>query len=1009
MSKDSLPPRLYTIPSGTPFLDALARTLLADPGLGGKLGTNICLADLTILLPTRRAVRALGDAFLRIGEGTAMLLPALRPLGDVDEDELVLTTTPRHELARNLAGKARIPSPIEPLERQLRLARLILDLEGNPADGDIVRALSLASDLGRFLDMVETERVDIKGLSDIVPDEFAENWQLTIEFLKLITTRWPAELDRLGLMDPAQHRNLLLEAETAALTGDIPKKPIIAAGSTGSIPATAALLNAISRLPNGAVVLPGLDLILDEESFLAAPHSHPQYGMKQLLTLMGATRKDVSLWPNCEISDTQKARTHLLSEAMRPAETTEKWRGHLDILTSEARKTSSLSSVFLQEIETIHAEAQTISLMMREVIETPGKTAALVTPDRALARRVAMNLRRWGIEIDDSGGRPLAQTAPMAFLAQVVQMVAEDFAPIELLACLKHPLAALGRSPVRLRSDIRALEMAILRGPRPAPGIAGLHNALVAADGSGHHKERWADLRKLIERLDKATGPLVAVLAEHDAPFVEILRAHIACAEAIAASDDKDEGLGLWDKEEGDAAAAFVSSLMEVAPVLGTIETSSYEQVFSDLARALVLRPRFGAHPRLFIWGPLEARLQHADRMILGGLNEGVWPAEAKIDPWLNRPMRKTLGLEPPERRIGLAAHDFVEGASASEVFLTRALKVDGAPTVASRWLLRLQGLVKGMGFEDALQAPHWMAWAASLDETGEAHPIARPAPCPPVEHRPTRFSVTEIETLIRDPYSIYAKHVLDLKPLDDIDASIAAAERGTIIHDALDKFVSEYPDRLPDNAYDELIRLGRLAFADTMDRPDVATFWWPRFEHIAEWIVEFETDHRLGMTLAHPEVRGEIDVSDTLKRKVKLRGRADRIDVMEDGTITIIDYKTGQMPGKREVEIGLAPQLPLEAAMALRGGFGPDLKRETSSLMFLRLTGGAKAGEKRDIPLDGLVDNTWASLIKLLTQYEDVATPYLSHPRPQFLGRFSEFDHLARVKEWSTSGEGGE
>lgn len=1009
MSQDSLPPRLYTIPSGTPFLDALARTLLADPGLGGKLGTNIALADLTILLPTRRAVRALGDAFLRIGGGAAMLLPAIQPLGDVDEDELVLNATPRHELARNLAGKARIPSPIEPLERQLRLARLILDLEDNPADGDIVRALSLASDLARFLDMVETERVDIKGISNIVPDEFAENWQLTIEFLKLITARWPAELDRLGLIDPAHHRNLLLDAETASITGDIPKNPIIAAGSTGSIPATAALLATISRLPNGAVVLPGLDLILDEDSFFAAPHSHPQYGMKQLLTLMGATRKDVTLWPDCKISDTQQARTRLLSEAMRPAETTEKWRGQLDILTCEARKSSSLSSLFLQEIETIRAEAETIALMMREVIETPGKTAALVTPDRGLARRVAMNLRRWGIEIDDSGGRPLAQTAPMAFLAQVMQMVAEDFAPIELLACLKHPLASLGRSSVRLRSDIRALEMAILRGPRPAQGIEGLRNAINAAEDSGRQSARWTDLRKLIDRLEKATAPLAALLVEHEAPFAELLRAHVACAEAIAASDDEDEKLGLWDKEEGDAASSFISNLMDVAPVLGDIETSSYEQVFSDLAHTLVLRPRFGAHPRLFIWGPLEARLQHADRMILGGLNEGVWPAEARIDPWLNRPMRKTLGLEPPERRIGLAAHDFVEGASASEVFLTRALKVDGAPTVASRWLLRLQGLVKGMGCEDELRAPHWMAWAASLDETGEAQPIARPAPRPPVNARPTRFSVTEIETLIRDPYSIYAKHVLGLTPLDDIDASIAAAERGTIIHDALEKFVKAYPDRLPDNAYDELIRHGRLAFADTMDRPDVATFWWPRFERIAEWIVDFEATHRLDMALAHAEIKGEIEVSDGLKRKVKLRGRADRIDVMSDGSLAIIDYKTGQMPGKREVEIGLAPQLPLEAAMALRGGFGDELKRETSRLMFLRLTGGAKAGEKRDIPLDGLVENTWTSLIKLLTQYENVATPYLSHPRPQFLGRFAEFDHLARVKEWSTSGEGGE
>jgi len=994
MTKDSRPPRLFTIPSGIAFLDALADTLLADPTLGGQLGKSFSLPDLTILLPTRRAVRGLQDAFLRRGQGRAMLLPAIRPLGDGDEEELRLTQRSLHGNTSSLVGIDNIRQAIDPLERQFRLARLILALPHSPSGGDMSRALSLASDLAAFLDMVETERADIKGISGLVPDEFAANWQLTIAFLQLITLQWPGELEALGLVDPARRRNLLLEAETAILHEDKSKKPIIAAGSTGSIPATAALLDAVSRAEHGAVILPGLDLILDEDSFQAAPHSHPQYGMKELLKKFGVTRKDVSLWPGCEISAHQQARNRLLSETMRPAETSDKWRGQLPLLTADARKNTSLSGLFLHEAEHIRAESELISLLMREVLETPEKTAALITPDRGLARRVASELHRWGIGVNDSGGHPLAQTPPLSFITHVGEMVAEEFAPIQLLSCLKHPLAALGGDKIRLRMNIRALERAILRGPRPAAGIDGLRHAL---DNS---KDKSSALDDLINRLEAATQIFSGMLREDHASFAGLLSAHIACAEALSA--------GLWEKEEGEAVSRFFNELLESADTLGAIATRSYLSVLRELVRVPVLRPRFGTHPRLFIWSPLEARLQHADRVILGGLNENVWPAETKIDPWLNRPMRSQLGLEPPERRIGLSAHDFVEGASATDVHLTRALKADGAPTVASRWLLRLQGLVKGMGCEASLKAPQWAAWAGELDEAGKEKSVARPAPCPPLDARPDRFSITEIETLIRDPYAIYAKHVLGLKPLDEIDASIAAAERGTIIHKALELFIREYPKTMPPDPYAELIRLGREAFAEAMDRPDVATFWWPRYERIARWVIENETKRRTNFTEAFPEINGEIVITG-LKRPVTLRGRADRIDLKADGSLEIIDYKTGAIPGAEEVLVGFAPQLPLEAAMALRGAFGADFMRETSALTFLQLTGGRTVGKELSISPDDMKRDAWDGLQNLLRDYERAEQSYLSKPRVKFQGRFSDYDHLARVKEWSTSEGAGE
>jgi ATP-dependent helicase/nuclease subunit B len=992
-------PRVFTIPAGTPFLDALARALIADPTLGGQLGASVALADVKILLPTRRAVRALADAFLRIGQGRALLLPDIQPLGDVDEDELVLAGNFGRRLADNFRQQ------IGQLERQLHLARLILDLAKTPDESDVCRAAALAGDLGRFLDMVETERVDLQGLAGLVPDEFAENWQLTIEFLKVLTARWPEELNRLGLLDPARKRNLLLDAEAENLRASPPKNPIVAAGSTGSIPATAALLKVIAELPNGAVVLPGLDTELDAESWDAVTQSHPQYGMKHLLSVMGASREEVNLWPGCAATPAQSARGRLLSETLRPADTTEHWRTRLDKLRAEAD--ASLSNLFIVETETARAESEAIAMMMRETLETPGKTAALVTPDRALARRVAMDLRRWNIEVDDSGGRPLAQTPPVAFLRLAVEMVAQDFAPVALLACLKHPLAALGQDTLRLRTDIRKLERELLRGPRPAPGVEGLRKALAQAKVE-NEKRNFAGLDALIDRIEASSAPLRAIFAAHEAPLVDILRAHIECAERLADTGKGDGADRLWDKEEGEEASGFVGELLEAAPALNAIETRSYARLFSDLAAARVLRPRFGLHPRLFIWGPLEARLQHADRVILGSLNEGVWPAEANIDPWLNRPMRKSLGLEPPERRIGLAAHDFVEGASASEAILTRALKVDGAPTVASRWLLRLQGLLKGMGRDAALDAPHWPRWMAALDEPAAVAAIEKPMPRPPLIARPVRFRVTEIETLIRDPYAIYARKILNLDVLDPLDADVAAAERGTIIHKALETFAARYPEALPGNALEELVRIGAEVFSTAIDRPGVAAFWWPRFQRIAHWIVDYERKHRETMRRAHAEVKGELLVEGPA-RETRLTVRADRIDEMTDGTLAIVDYKTGQLPSANQVKAGLAPQLPLEAAMAARGGFEGVAPAQTSSLLFLRLTGGETAGESRAISPDGLVEETWASLAALLAQYEKEETPYLSRPRPMFQGRFSDYDHLARVKEWSASGEGGE
>lgn len=1002
MRADSL--TLFTMPPGTPFLERLALTLLDDVTLGGRFARPADLADIVILLPTRRAVRALGEAFLRAGGGRALILPAIRALGDVDEEELVIDP-------RGLGREAlELPPAMPALERQFRLARMIVEGQGESE----TRALALAADLGRFLDMVLTEGADLTRLADLVPQEFADHWQITIDFLKIVTTRWPEELARLGYMEQAERRNNLLRAQAAAWAATPPQGPVIAAGSTGSIPATAELLKIIANLPSGAVVLPGLDLDLDEPSWDAigdpGTASHPQYGMKKLLGHLRATRADVEIWPGAGRSLRGGARAKLLSEVLRPAETTQHWRARLAALGSDLTK--GLKGLTLIEAPSERDEAGAIALMMREVLETPGKTAALVTPDRKLARRTAMELRRWKIEVNDSGGEPLEKTPAAAFLRLVAHMVAEDLAPVALLACLKHPLAAGGEEPGRFRRRVRQLERLLLRGPRPAPGIEGLRNALRAVPEEERHASSFAGIESLIGRLERDLAPFTEAMTRRTA-LDDLVRLHAAAAERLATTKDETGSISLWKKEAGEAAGGFIRELLDAAPAFPEVGPGSYTALFEELLRGRVFRPRWGVHPRLFIWGPLEARLQHADRMILGSLNEGTWPAEANIDPWLNRPMRAAMGLEPPERRIGLSAHDFAEGATAREAVLTRALKVEGAPAVASRWWLRLVSILQGEA--ESAADERWWRWAQELDEPETLLTVPRPNPKPPLAARPRRFSVTEIETLIRDPYAIYAKKILGLRILDPIDAEIAAAERGTIIHEALEKFTDMFPDALPAAALEKLIEIGQEVFGRAIERPGVTAFWWPRFLRIAAWIIDYEREERTGLRHVHGEAKGEILIGE-LARPIVLAGKADRIDQRDDGAINIIDYKTGALPSAKQVETGLAPQLPLEAAMALRGGFKckdgtPIAPAKAVKLAYLRLTGGETAGETRIVPDIGgdLAEETYNRLVDLLRQYEDEATPYLSRPRPMFWGRFGDYDHLARVKEWSAAGGDGE
>lgn len=1002
---------VFAIPPGAAFVDALAAGILAECG-----GDTLALAHYTILLPTRRAGRALRDGFLRVSGGRPLLLPRMRALGDVEADM---------EGAAEGTGidTVDLPPAISEQRRQLLLGRRILDWHADRADAareDMTpdHAVRLAADLARLIDRVQTERLSFDALQSLAPLELAEHWQHTLDFLELVTADWPALLEAEGCLDPADRRNRLLAQLAARWQTTPPEGPVVAAGSTGSVPATADLFAVVAALPRGRVVLPGLDCEADAETWDAvlADQTHPQHGMARLLDRLEVDRADVRVWPHEPYRHAAApSRTQLLSEALRPAPTTDRWQAlsGLAAAADDAMRGASMTRIVCPGDR---EEGDVIALILRQALETDGKTAALVTPDRRLARRVAAGLRRWDIVIDDSAGTPLDKTVPGIFLRQVAETAVDGFSPISLLALCKHPLAAAGMDGAAMRRAARLLERWVLRGPKPARGLDGVRHALAAVEGrDAPDGSARGEIERLIDALAESMDDLIDVSRAASCPLRSLIEAHLRCAERVAATELEDGASRLWSGEAGEALAEFVNGLLRAADAMPSVPPASYPDMLDALMAGQVVRPRYGRHPRLNIWGPLEARLQHADLVVLGGLNEGVWPATPAPDPWMSRPMQQSFGLPLPERRIGLAAHDFVQLAAAPEVVLTRAEKTDGTPTVPSRWLLRLETVLRGCGRADGF-APDtgWLALQRGLNAAEDHRPAAPPMPRPPVAARPRRLSVTRVETWMRDPYSVFAREILRLRPLDPLEADPGAAERGTMIHDALDAFLRERAVPAGQGAEDaadaerRLLALGEAAFRPALGHPAVRAFWWPRFVRIARWFVAREMAGRAAVAHSYTEVPGERDIR-APAGVFRLTAHADRIDRLEDGGLSIVDYKTGRVPSEKQIRAGYAPQLPLEAAIAAAGGFDGVPGGPVRDLAHWRLSGGNPPGIVRDVRKDvgELAAEALERLERLVAAFDDAETPYVSTPEPDWPPSFPEYDHLARLREWL--GNGGE
>jgi ATP-dependent helicase/nuclease subunit B len=968
-------PAVFTIPTHRAFADALASGLIARHGRGPT-----DLAQGILLVPNNRAARAVQEAFVR-RSGGGLLLPRLVPIGDPELEERVGVTL------EPLDGDEPVPPAIEPLERLMLLVGLVQQHLGVEA----TEALRLAEDLGRTLDQLLIEQVEparVAGFAADLPD-LSAHWQKSLDQLRLILSDWPELLARRGLIDLVDRRNRLLGAVARRWRERPPAGFVCAAGVTTSAPAVARLLRRVAHLEHGLVVLPGVDLGLPEEEWAALgsqePDSaggrrrawgetHPQFHLKLLLDRMGVGRGEVRIWRQGGGRDAPAARSRAVGHAMAAAAFTRNWQR---LAPAERR----LGGVRALELADPAEEAQAIAVALREVLEEPGRTAALVTPDRALARRVSAHLRRWEIEADDSAGRPLSQTPPGTLLLALAAAAAERFAPVPLLALLKHPLVMAGGDRLAWLDGVRMLDLA-LRGPRPPAGLDGLA-AYLADDGGRDGAARDAAARYW-RGAELLLRPL-ATAFEGQARLADLLGTLRAAADALA-------GDQIWTGSAGRAAAELFASL-EAAAIPGPerMRPAELPVMLERLMAAVAVRPPYGQHPRIFIWGLLEARLQRADLMVLGGLNEGVWPALPAPDPWLAPRLRTDLGLPSLERRIGLAAHDFASALGARHVLITRARRDARAPTVASRLWLRLEAMTGGV-----TRAPLPAKWALALDRPEAHRPAARPAPAP--AERPRLISVTEVDRLKADPYAFYARRILRLRRLDAVDADPTAAWRGSAVHKVLEQWLKEEdcdPDRLRPRA--EALLAGAAA------HPLMRALWQPRLMEAIDFIAgEVEKNRKAGRRPLAAEAEGGCELAG-----VRLKGVADRIDRCGDGTLAIVDYKTGQPPSNAAVAGGFSLQLGLLALIAERGGFegisGPvsafeywSLARKGGGLGYVASPIGGRSGLEAD-DFVGLAERNFvAAAARWLTGSE----PFTAKLHPEH-APYGDYDQLMRLEEW--------
>ena len=951
--------KIFNVSSSNCFVEVLAERLLND------YKDNILdLSKVLILLPNRRAQRSLSDAFVKLKGMTPTLLPQMRTIGDVNEDEIILSGHGVQDEFVNL------PEVIDQQERTMLFMRLIMSRykEFGLEKMSLSQACSLALELGALIDAAQMHGLDWDNLKKLAPEEYAEHWQETLKFLEIITYHWPNILRERGVIDASERKNKLIDIQSSIWQEQKPLQRIIVAGTTAVSPAMKNLVKTVLDLENGEIWLAGLDKELDDESFEVIDETHSQYEIKQLLDFLKIERNDVE---NI-VESINKKREKLISEIMRPASSSEKWLELEGIITKEAFK-----GIRVVECDDLRVEAISVAVLIRKALEEKEKTVALVTPDRNLARRVACELKRWNIEVDDSAGVPLSLTPWGVFMRLCANAVKADASREEILALMKSKKFAIGKDKSEVESTIYDLDKFLWRSEK---------SNVQAEDLLNEFYEKAKDFAE--------------VLCSKNALLKDILKEHILFAESLAGDKALSGVEKLWSGDDGQAGADFMANWLAKADVLGKIETKEYLQLFETMMSYVMVRRTRNTHHRVRILGPMEARLNHYDEIILGSFNEGIWPSSPKADPWMSRPMKKDFGFESPEKQIGVLGLDFANLLGAKNVCITRAKTNNDTPTIKSRWLMRMETIIQAIRLDKScLVDDETISLAKLLDKESGYYKIEAPCPKPPVSTRPRKMSASAFEKLLRDPYGVFAEYILKLKPLEDLTKEEDMRDFGNLVHNVLEEFNKKYPSNLPVDAAKILVKMGREAFEKSNMKKEKLSFWIPKMEKMMQWVAAEEEIYRLGVEKVNNEVWGSFCIDDLPGGKFEVFARADRIDKLVGGGVNIIDYKTGSARTKNEVKKGYAPQLPIEALIAKNGGFDNIEKGDVKSLMYWKL------GDKVvcvDEDVDDILQKTEDHIREVVNLFDFENVGYLSRPNPKEVPDYSDYEHLARVKEWS-------
>lgn len=975
----SAKPRVYALPVHADF----PKHLVA--GLEQRLSQTApeTAAKTTVIVNTERMARRLRTI---LSDGSARLLPKI----------LTVTDIAGHAgLGLGIFG---LPKQRPGLRRRLELAQLVEKLlQAEPGLAPSSSAYALADSLAGLLDEMHDEGVPVDALQNLDLGAHSEHWNRALRFLEIVL---PFAEANQGLLDPAARFRLAVDTLVETWAKTAPTVPILLAGSTGSRGTTARLMDAIAKLPQGAVILPGFDFnqpkhIWDQMAASDVGEDHPQERLSQVLQRLKITAGDIHPWDQTVVPTSP--RSALFSLALRPAPVTDQWRQDGPKLIDLV---GACGGMTLVEADTPRGEAAAIAYRLRQAL-ADGQTAALITPDRMLTRQVTAALDLWRIAPDDSAGRPLALSAPGRFLRQVSDLAAAQVTSEALIAILKHPLTSTGKSRrgPHLRHT-RLFEMWLRKsGPSyPTPELV----------------RSWSNTEDSAEARSWASwicNVLSACDAVHGGPLREILNQVLSLVDLVASGDPSRDDTGeLWLKEAGEKAQSIIEELKEEADAGGTYTPRSFTDLLNAVLQNETVRDAISSDPRIMIWGTLEARVQGADLVILGGLNDGIWPSQPTPDPWLNRQMRKDAGLTLPDRRIGLQAHDFQQAVAAKTVILTRARRDSDAETVPSRWLNRLTNLLSGIGpkGEDCLAAMRsrgdtLLGDVAALERpTKTLTPAPRPEPAPPVLARPTELSFTDVEKLRRDPYHIYAKHVLRLRPIDDLRKAPDARLRGQVLHKVFEAFTRSTWDGLPDNARDLLMQAADKVLASAEGWTAAERQWRVHIDRIADGFLIAEAQRRKIASPFTLEVNGSLKIPGG----GRLFGRADRVDVTDTGELVLYDYKSGAPPSPKIIE-HYNRQLHLEAAVAEANGFKGIPAATVTEIAFLGLHKDLRATRVQRNEDPDFVSKSWVAFLALFQRYRKPGKGYLSRRAVKDLAWAGEYDHLARHGEWDDSTSG--